>query len=32
MAMWDKIKDQAKTFQQSQGARGASGSGQGSHG
>ncbi|OWA01203.1 tellurium resistance protein [Streptomyces sp. CS159] len=32
MAMWDKIKDQAKTFQQSQGARGAGGSGQGSHG
>ncbi|MBD0421538.1 TerB family tellurite resistance protein [Streptomyces sp. NPDC052309] len=35
MAMWDKIKDQAKTFQQSQGARGASGPGQvpqGSHG
>jgi tellurite resistance protein TerB len=30
--MWDKIKDQAKTFQQSQGTRGASGSGQGSHG
>ncbi len=31
--MWDKIKDQAKTFQQSQGStRGASGSGQGSHG
>ncbi|WP_133890248.1 TerB family tellurite resistance protein [Streptomyces sp. BK208] len=32
MAMWDKIKDQAKTFQQSQGTRGASGSGQGAHG
>ncbi|WP_399142942.1 tellurite resistance TerB family protein [Streptomyces sp. NBUA17] len=29
MAMWDKIKDQAKTFQQSQGTRGTSGSGQG---
>ncbi|WP_395571944.1 tellurite resistance TerB family protein [Streptomyces sp. BK79] len=28
MAMWDKIKDQAKTFQQSQGTRGASGPGQ----
>ncbi|MFD7957051.1 tellurite resistance TerB family protein [Streptomyces sp. WAC8370] len=33
MAMWDKIKDQAKTFQQSQGTRtGAGGSGRGSHG
>ncbi len=30
--MWDKIKDQAKTFQQSQGARGASGPGQGPQG
>ncbi len=31
--MWDKIKDQAKTFQQSQGTRGGGGSGhQGSHG
>lgn len=31
--MWDKIKDQAKTFQQSQGTRtGAGGSGRGSHG
>ncbi|MFH9574479.1 tellurite resistance TerB family protein [Streptomyces sp. NPDC017230] len=32
MAMWDKIKDQAKTFQQSQGTRGASGTGQGPQG
>ncbi|WP_031018392.1 tellurite resistance TerB family protein [Streptomyces sp. NRRL WC-3795] len=32
MAMWDKIKDQAKTFQQSQGTRGASGHGQQGHG
>ncbi|MGC9497401.1 tellurite resistance TerB family protein [Streptomyces sp. WG7] len=32
MAMWDKIKDQAKTFQQSQGTRGASGPGQGPQG
>ncbi|MEJ1200283.1 MULTISPECIES: tellurite resistance TerB family protein [unclassified Streptomyces] len=32
MAMWDKIKDQAKTFQQSQGTRGASGPGQGHQG
>ncbi|MEU0593469.1 tellurite resistance TerB family protein [Streptomyces ardesiacus] len=33
MAMWDKIKDQAKTFQQSQGTRtGAGGSGRGSRG
>ncbi|MFJ5280728.1 tellurite resistance TerB family protein [Streptomyces parvulus] len=32
MAMWDKIKDQAKTFQQSQGTRGASGSGHGQPG
>ncbi|MGC9436908.1 tellurite resistance TerB family protein [Streptomyces sp. WG5] len=32
MAMWDKIKDQAKTFQQSQGTRGASGPGQGQQG
>ncbi|MFI8949841.1 tellurite resistance TerB family protein [Streptomyces sp. NPDC053750] len=32
MAMWDKIKDQAKTFQQSQGTRGATGSGHGSQG
>ncbi|GAA3950894.1 TerB family tellurite resistance protein [Streptomyces marokkonensis] len=30
--MWDKIKDQAKTFQQSQGTRGASGPGQGPQG
>lgn len=30
--MWDKIKDQAKTFQQSQGTRGATGSGQGPQG
>ncbi len=30
--MWDKIKDQAKTFQQSQGTRGASGHGQQGHG
>ncbi|ANJ05739.1 TerB family tellurite resistance protein [Streptomyces parvulus] len=32
MAMWDKIKDQAKTFQQSQGTRGATGSGHGQPG
>ncbi|WP_043376457.1 tellurite resistance TerB family protein [Streptomyces mutabilis] len=32
MAMWDKIKDQAKTFQQSQGTRGASGHGPGQQG
>ncbi|MGZ3113655.1 tellurite resistance TerB family protein [Streptomyces sp. H62] len=32
MAMWDKIKDQAKTFQQSQGTRGASGPGHGPQG
>ncbi|MFG6295610.1 tellurite resistance TerB family protein [Streptomyces rochei] len=32
MAMWDKIKDQAKTFQQSQGTRGAGGHGQQGHG
>ncbi|MFC9057026.1 tellurite resistance TerB family protein [Streptomyces sp. NPDC015237] len=32
MAMWDKIKDQAKTFQQSQGTRGATGSGHGAQG
>ncbi|WP_440580864.1 tellurite resistance TerB family protein [Streptomyces sp. PT19] len=32
MAMWDKIKDQAKTFQQSQGTRGTSGHGQQGHG
>ncbi|MGW7281281.1 tellurite resistance TerB family protein [Streptomyces sp. NPDC054844] len=32
MAMWDKIKDQAKTFQQSQGTRGAGGPGQGPQG
>ncbi|MGY4280160.1 tellurite resistance protein TerB [Streptomyces sp. M18.1] len=32
VAMWDKIKDQAKTFQQSQGTRGASGHGQQGHG
>ncbi|MBU6532046.1 tellurite resistance TerB family protein [Streptomyces sp. NPDC057245] len=32
MAMWDKIKDQAKTFQQSQGTRGAGGSGPGAQG
>ncbi len=30
--MWDKIKDQAKTFQQSQGTRGATGTGHGSQG
>ncbi|GGQ18387.1 hypothetical protein GCM10010279_27610 [Streptomyces mutabilis] len=30
--MWDKIKDQAKTFQQSQGTRGASGHGPGQQG
>lgn len=30
--MWDKIKDQAKTFQQSQGTRGAGGHGQQGHG
>ncbi len=30
--MWDKIKDQAKTFQQSQGTRGAGGPGQGPQG
>ncbi len=30
--MWDKIKDQAKTFQQSQGTRGASGHGHGQQG
>ncbi len=30
--MWDKIKDQAKTFQQSQGTRGTSGHGQQGHG
>ncbi|WP_229820973.1 MULTISPECIES: tellurite resistance TerB family protein [Streptomyces] len=29
MAMWDRIKDQAKNFQQSQGSRGAGGHGQG---
>ncbi|MER7716412.1 TerB family tellurite resistance protein [Streptomyces flaveolus] len=29
MAMWDRIKDQAKTLQQSQGARGTGGHGQG---
>ncbi|MFB7652796.1 MULTISPECIES: tellurite resistance TerB family protein [unclassified Streptomyces] len=32
MAMWDKIKDQAKTFQQSQGTRGTTGSGHGAPG
>ncbi|MBQ1097626.1 TerB family tellurite resistance protein [Streptomyces sp. b94] len=32
MAMWDKIKDQAKTFQQSQGTRGTGGPGQGPQG
>ncbi|WP_063726780.1 tellurite resistance TerB family protein [Streptomyces sp. RTd22] len=29
MAMWDRLKDQAKNLQQAQGARGRSGSGQG---
>ncbi|MFG3550774.1 tellurite resistance TerB family protein [Streptomyces sp. NPDC047725] len=29
MAMWDRIKDQARTLQQPQGARGAAGHGQG---